>query len=443
MNQIYGSTLDASNHSSVIQSNISYIEQLTDGIATLNSTGLSGLISPTSLGDAVNKSYADNYIFLNPGSTVAGPSGSIQYNNGGVFAGSSNLTWTSTTNILNANALTDGILNWTGTSITNLVSPEDDLDIANRNYVNTHDNAIRSTVNLNQNVTYTAAQTVNGVITRNGFNSTLVDLTPTAHDIITTIKGSNLNSTAYLCVTNETTSDSSLVLIVPNLGVNIYSTRTSSTSNTYEKQLFIALYKGYRVVIKMVITNIDTTNLSVTNLSTDAVSFLIERVSINDSVIDYDTGSQYITNQFQILNNNSYFINSLQVRSNFMSRFNPTTISTDANVTYSVDTILNYLIIRSGLSANRTDSLVSAGNLTAIVPYPFQPNNNSINENSGITFCVKNNDPTYNIVINLSSTGYTADYLSPSSTIAPGKTGISFSRTSSVNTVWLYVIGII
>jgi len=73
---------------------------ITDGIATLQEGTLSGLLPPTNGSDATNKAYVDSMSGGNP----EGPISSIQFNYDGVsFGGSSDLTWTSTTSVLNVN----------------------------------------------------------------------------------------------------------------------------------------------------------------------------------------------------------------------------------------------------------------------------------------------------------------------------------------------------
>jgi len=432
MSNTLPNSLDATNNSLYVKANETIVDLITDNTITINTSGLTGLLDPVNLFDGVNKKYTDTYIGLHPGSSISGPISSIQYNASGIFGGSSNLTWTSTTKILSVASLSDGTMTWTGTSITGLVNPTTSTDISNKEYINSFNNITRTTISLNQNAEYTAAQVINGIITRTGFNDTLIDLLPTAASLIAALQSVKSST---LTVKNETIYDNSIVLIVPNIGINIYSVRKNSTSSIYEKQLYVLLYKNYQVNFKFIVE------------SNGSISFLIENLSLMTSINDASTTSQFISNQFDITSSSNSFKNVLHVTENFMSRFDPTIIITDSNIVYSVDTILNKYIIRGpGLTANRTDSLVPAGNLTSIVPYPFQPTNNSINENTGLTFYVRNQDPTYNVTVNLSSSGYTADFLTSISTITPGKTGIfgiSFSRTASVNTVWIYVIGIV
>ena len=130
-----------------------------------------------------------------------------------------------------------------------------------------------------------------------------------------------------------------------------------------------------------------------------------------------------------------------------MFNFNVTSIPNDTNITYSADTILSTYIIRGpGLTADRTDSLTNSINIVLLIPYPFQPTNVSENNPTGITFKIYNKDPTYNIILNMSSPGYTSDYLiTGNPIIGPGKTafvGLSFIRVNYVNTSYIYLIGI-
>jgi hypothetical protein len=67
---------------------------------------VTGLITPTLDADAANKKYVDDQIGL----SVAPPLTSVQFNDGGVFGGSSNFTFAKTTNTLTVNGtITDGV----------------------------------------------------------------------------------------------------------------------------------------------------------------------------------------------------------------------------------------------------------------------------------------------------------------------------------------------
>lgn len=430
------SVLDSVNETTVVKSNYSIIYDMNIGDINISDGVISGLEDPVNLNDACNKSFVDNYISSNPGFSVNGPEGAIQISgvtSTGPFVGSSNLTWTSTTSTLTLSSLSDGIATWTSNELIDLVNPETENQIATKEYVDVFQNDSLVTISSVENVEYTASQVVNKLMNRITYNNTIIDVTPLATDLINEIKGSNINSTCRFRIKNFSNSDNSILLLVPNIGVSIYSYR--NTTSELKKELYILLYRNYQALIKIFIK------------STTEVVFIIESI---DELSGYESTSvtQFINNQFYIENNNSLFIDILSVRNNFLYNVNPITFTNNTNLTYSVNTLLRKMIIRGpGLTADRTDSLTSASNLISIVPQAFQPTNNILSTPSGFTFMVKNKDPVYSIIINMSSIGYTSDFLITGNvTILPGKTGIfgiSFNRISTINTTSLYLIGII
>lgn len=74
--------------------------------------------TPTNDNDAVNKQYVDNN--SGGGGDPSGITGSIQFNNNGAFDGSSLLTWTSTSNVLDVNGIV-----FTSSSLISTVTTSD------------------------------------------------------------------------------------------------------------------------------------------------------------------------------------------------------------------------------------------------------------------------------------------------------------------------------
>lgn len=430
------SVLDSVNQSTLIKSNYSIIYDMNIGNINISEGIITGLDDPVSLTDACNKDYVDNYISLHPGFSVNGPDGAVQISgvtSTGPFVGSSNLIWTSTSSTLTLSSLSDGIATWTSDELIDLINPETENQIATKEYNDLFQNNSLVTIDSVENVEYTASQVVNKLMNRITYNNTLIDVTPLATDLISEIQGSNVNSTCRFRIKNISDSDNSILLLVPNIGVSIYSYRNASSE--LKKELYILLYRNYQALIKIIIE------------STTQVTFIIESI---DELSSYESTSitQFVNNQFYIENNNNLFIDVLSVKNNFLSNINPIIFTNNSNITYSVSTLLRKMIIRGpGLTASRTDSLTSASNLISIVPQVFQPTNNILSTPSGFTFMVKNKDPVYNIIINMASTGYTSDFLITGNvTILPGKTcifGISFNRISNINTTTIYLIGII
>lgn len=427
---IYPSALDSTNQSSFIKATTSYITELTDSVATLSGGYLSGLLSPVTLSDAVNKSYVDSYITSNPSINVSTPTGSVQYNKNGVFGGSSNLIWTSNTNILTANTYSDGIVTWSSGLIQNLEEPLEQDEVSTKKYANNFNNMTVTEIDINENTEYTVSEVVNGLINRISYSSLLIDLTPLGTDIVNYIKGNTdkIGLTAYFTLFNKSVDNNS-ILLVPNIGVSMYSNNDSS--GELEKILYLTLYKNYKANIKIYV------------ISDTEVSFIIESIDFLEEYTN-ESLTQFISNSFDIVSNVNILTNLVQVQSNYLEKFNGVNIINDNDVTYSVDNILSGYIIRGpGLTANRTDKLVNTSILQQSIPYPYQ----SIQNNTtGLTFSVFNNDPTYSITLNTSVNGYTSDYIGSSTVIDSGKTGmfgISFGIDSSgTNTVWVYTIGI-
>jgi hypothetical protein len=452
--EIYGNDLYSTNTTGIIKSTSTIVEGvITDGTTIIENDNITGLVDPVNLQDLANKNYTDNYVILNPPQLPGGLNGALQYNNGGVFAGTTTINFTTSPGpigiLVSTGIITDGFATWENNILSNLEEPTNSSEISTKYYVDNINNLNISTIDVNQNSIYDASKCINGYIERVGYSGTLIDLTPTAISIIKAIPNAVVGSTSSLSVKNVVgpnsgTNNNSLILIVPNIGITIPDTRESSSSTSIVPQLYVVLYKNYQVNFKIIVTNITP--------GSEAVTFLTENITFIESDVS-SSSSQFISDQFNIMSAKSYFTNILWVPNNFLGRFNPIKIPNDLNVEYSVDNILNKLIIRgSTFTSNKTDTISNASGIINIVPYPFQPASFQLSNPAGLTFMIKNIDPTYSVTLDQgSSIGWTSDFIpNVISTIAPGKTGIfglSIDRSiiSSVptNTAWIYTIGIV
>lgn len=108
----------------------------TTGGLSLSGGKISGLGIPTEPSDAATKAYVDAH--SGSGSSATGPSLSVQYNSGGLFAGSSLFTFNETLGSLaigSINIIGGGISGGTDYSITGLSFPVNSTDAANKAYV--------------------------------------------------------------------------------------------------------------------------------------------------------------------------------------------------------------------------------------------------------------------------------------------------------------------
>ena len=129
-----------------------------------------------------------------------------------------------------------------------------------------------------------------------------------------------------------------------------------------------------------------------------------------------DNGDIIFTNSiFQTQFKNDYLTQRLNVRNEYVFRFNGPGISSNSNYTYSVEEVLDGLVRRGGaLTANRFDTLPEPSAFSSIA--------------NGVTFVIQNIDPTFYIKLDASSSWTnptTVGGVSDSTRIIPvGKTGI-------------------
>lgn len=139
---------------------------ITDGYATLYNGTLSGLVAPTDPSDAANKAYVDSSTGGSPGGIVS----SIQFNDNGVFGGSANLLWSTSTSYLN---VLGGI---SATSIISSTLRSDILFTTNITTTLVDTTSILATSAVISNISATSV-TVGPIVINNGAITGLTPLT--------------------------------------------------------------------------------------------------------------------------------------------------------------------------------------------------------------------------------------------------------------------------
>lgn len=185
---IPASTNFTTNYSNILQTEqVVVTDKLTDGTAILSGGTLTNLVNGSENQDAINKSYISGTSF--PGGAID----NIQFNDGGVFGGTNALSW-NPTGPSPTFTVSGKIQDSTGAFLSggfasNLLVPINDQDIATKSYVDSFSNTTNSSsIALDTDTTYTAAQMFNGAIKRDTatsvFETTVNDTTATASQII-------------------------------------------------------------------------------------------------------------------------------------------------------------------------------------------------------------------------------------------------------------------
>lgn len=381
----------ASNETKILKTVSLISDSTTDGIATLSGGTFSGLLYPVNDADVATKQYVDD-IIASLGSGAALPVTSVQYAiAGGNFGGDSTFTFAS--NTLTVDAITDGVATLNGGILSDLLDPVDEQDAATKKYVDSSSIIVQSSINLVSNTTYTATQMVGGLITRTGSSNVLIDLTATAADLVATIPSVKVGSKILFSVINRSTGK---IIIAPNLGVTIHNSPGGDLVSS------IVLFENYQTNVELVVTNITS--------GSEAITMFV----LNTGYLD--NGDITFTNSnFQTQFKNDYLFQRLNIRNDYVFRFNGNNITSNTNYTYSIEDVLDGVARRGGsLTTNRVDTLPEPSEFSAIA--------------NGITFIIQNIDPTFYIRLNASSnwsSPTTIGGVSDSTRIiSPGKTGI-------------------
>jgi hypothetical protein len=195
---------------------------ITDGVAKLQNGSLSGLIDPVTASDCANLHYLQSSVPI-----AAGPNNSIQYNNNGLFAGSSNLTFTNgltTTAIEVSSTTSSNVLINSGTISGLTTSSTDPTSAATKEYVDdTLTGLNQSTVIVNSSITYSANQMINGIIYRDpvsvSVSNTKFDTTASALSIISQFNDQSIGNSAKFYLKNISSSSDVYIYLVPGSSV--------------------------------------------------------------------------------------------------------------------------------------------------------------------------------------------------------------------------------
>ena len=398
--------------------------QLLSNVTTLSNGTLSNLNDPVEPNDAANREWTNSIL-----SIPEPPENSIQYNNMGVFGSSTNLLFTltgqtlSTTGTLNSTGslslsgptLYSNIINVTNyntsaglvisnSTISNLNNPIAGTDALNKQYIDTFNTLMTSTITSGTNVTYT--NMANFIIFRNLGTSvgTITDTTASANTIISQMSSGSLNITsARFAIQNISSQYNSILNILPGSGVNFNISGTINIWPNYELNC-IMLINGPGSVTIYIISN------TYTQANTN---FTIGNNSLNIS-----TGTTVVTNQFSICTN---IINLTQ-----------------QNVTYSP---LNTLgIIYRNYNGTKTDTFTNVSNF--INGYAYANSKIDYIFSTGAIFLTIKNVSNTGAILLTSASGWQTDTNS-NMTINVGQTGYFYLYIDTVAlTGNIYTIGI-
>lgn len=404
---------------------------LTDGIATLTNGYLSNLITPTSASlpsTVVDKQYIDTQYDINI-NTVNVPNYALIFNNGiNSFAGSSNLTFTTSGLVING-TIVSGPSSLSGSTLTGLINPTTDSGALTKNYVDTFLNKAINQISSSAGATYTAAQVVNGVIIREGLivptnsNTGLIDISvrnidtfPTGTQIINQLVALGINpiigTTFTFNIINVNANGSvSLLIQVPDSSVSFFP-----VENT--------IFGSYEMSCRGIVMNVTTPTIL---MVVDSCSY------VGQQLINYGV----ITPNWSLLTNgNNEGITSSNIfRTNIQAilPMSPVTYPSSKSVTYSFTDIASKLIIRGlNLISNVTDTFDPA---TTILSNSFFYN---VPNGLGTEFAIQNVSPTYSITLS-NSVGVT---INGTNIIPAGNTGI-YNMTINNNLIVMYCLGIL
>jgi hypothetical protein len=379
-----------------------YANIITDGIATIENGYITNLIEP-SLGDEIaTKEYVDT---SGGGSGSTGPNGSVQYNSSGSFAGSSNLTLTNPglpSATLNLVTLTNGTMTLTGSQFTGLNNPTTSQEAATKNYVDENVNKLGNiTINLEQNIAYlfTPAQIYNNFINLtidpNNFTGFChLDQFPLASDVKTYL------GSEFVVGKSWTT-----IFSLPSTG-NILLTRFISGSLDIGN-IFIPITYLYCTIALPESTGINYSKITTLSIVTnDTVGSEQYYTYVISNFNDITTNAQ-ITDKGVLTPS---FANASLLGTGSIIYPIPSSpiINSVASIVYTYSNLKQFLIIRTGLTANTVDTFVSADVFVADDNFSM----------GGGTFRFFIQNPTiHNLTLN-PSTGWTIQ--SGNSNIIPG-----------------------
>ena len=355
---------------------------ITNGLIV--TTRVTGLVNPTQGSDAANKSYVD----LISGSSPQGVDKSIQFNGNGLFSGSNNLTWTTSTNTLSITGSLSVTTLITTDRVTGLSSPILNSDAVNKSYVDTvTSQAITGTSNNFAYFTTTGYLSSNSTFTRNDYTGIdqiiNQDLT---NDIYTKINNYDVTLTPGTNFTNGINQEYKQLILNSN-GSNIFQDVTQFNSN-------------------FDINSVTSTTITINNFSSNTDS---------DTIIS-NFNSDSFNNDFsgKIDNVNGYNMNSV-----FRTSFQSTANITNYNANNQFETNVNSLTV---FNVSGSSIGPGTGSPNSFIGINLGTNFENIVENyTGYNLSTGNNSNVYN---------FTGVNINPS-TITNSFTGVNVSGNTN------------
>ena len=330
-----------------------YSAIISDGIASIENGYISNLINPTANNEIATKYYVDH---SGGGGGAAGPNNSIQYNNGTTFAGSANLTLTNPTSslaTLNINGtLTNGTMVLAGSQISGLTNPTTGQQAATKNYVDESLNKLgTASIDLQQNVStiYTPAQVYNNIVN--------IYFDPNNIDALCPIDSFPSAASMKSFLGAEFTLGKSWTTIVtaPRSGnevfIRFFGQGTGSIFNPITD-----LYCGNELPVT---TSMNYSTITIISVVTNATLGSEQYYSyVSSYFVDLPTNAQ-ITDQGILtpsIGNGSLVSSGTIV---YPIPSNPI-LNNASSITYTYTNLKQFLIIRTGLTTNTSDTFVSA-----------------------------------------------------------------------------------
>ncbi len=333
-----------------------YATTISDGIATIENGYISDLIEPTSDNEIATKYYVDNV--GGGGGGASGPVNSVQYNNAGSFAGSANLTLTNPTSslaTLNINGtLTNGTMALSGSQFSGLENPTTSQEAATKYYVDQSINTLGVvSVNLQQNVNmfYTPTQVYNNIININYDPNNILAICapkslPTASDMMTFLGTEFVVGKSWLTIfAGPNTNDEIFIDFtggIPQLG-------TVFSPITY---YFCSLSLPYT-------TAINYSYITILSVVSDVTPGSEQYYSYVSSILNNVTTNAQITDQGILTPS---FGNGALIGTGIIIYPVPSNpaINSSSQVTYTYTNLKQFLIVRTGLIANTSDTFIPA-----------------------------------------------------------------------------------
>lgn len=266
----------------------------------------------SNLNDPVEDNQAATlaYVLANiGGATPEGPQYAVQYNDGGIFGGNSNLLFNSSTNTMTAQLITNGTVNIGSGTITNLAVPTADDQAATKIYAENAFSMSRTTDNTVGPVTYTASEMANGIISRNiTGGGTITDVTADAADIVAL--GGSVGTSYTVLIRNDSTDYDSII--------RIDATSSMGTDVTMVSGISQNIYPGYTYIALLKITSVAPPRV-------DMITMYNTRTLVNSSFNYRD-------------NKQTAYINVLQATDYILNYYNTFNTGGDLGVTTLVTT---------------------------------------------------------------------------------------------------------